>query len=213
MFKIELLFTSLSFAICGWPGVGTTSIAKVLKEILEKNFPGYTWEIVSGGALFRLSAMQRYPDLKEEEALAKFEVDAQTDLSLDRIVDQTTANLVQKNPFVIVDARLAAMFMPKETYKVFAWADRKTAAIRAACRSNNVKIGDVTETMWREQLFLNSAREDLASARYKALYPDFTSLSAQVPAWNRSFKTTEMSVEKIATDIFIDWRQRNQALN
>ncbi len=101
--------------ISGDPGSGKSTVAKaVAKEFSLKHF--------SAGDFMREMAESRGISLMELTKLAD------SDISIDREIDERTKHLAQKDNFVI-DSRLAFHFIPKAV-KIFLKVDPKVAAQR-----------------------------------------------------------------------------------
>lgn len=143
-------------AIAGWAGTGTTTAAKgVLLRL------GEPWRIVRPASdTFRRMAIDRYPDMDPSSALAQFERDACSDLSIDKACDDSVAALAASEEFFIVDARLGARFAP-DALRVLLYCDDDLRYQRVARRDGIGPCTAVNETMDREA----SARR-----RYMELY-------------------------------------------
>lgn len=180
-------------ALCGWPGSGTTTIAKLLLGRLGSD--AGLWKIVSPASKkFRSLAKVKYPELREDEALTLFEQDSVSKFSVDLFCDGELAKIGEEETNFIADARLASKFLP-ESFKILLLCDEAIRFKRIAERE-----GVSVETASRQ----TKAREEASLERYQCLY-GIKSLETQCPKFDIVFDSGDMNPEDIVDCILACW--------
>jgi cytidylate kinase len=145
--------------IAGKLGSGKSSTAKKVAEIL-----GY--HHLSTGDFFRAIAEDR------GVSLVQLNIDAETDLSIDKEVDDRNVE-IGKRENIVLDSRLGFHFIP-ESFKVFLGVDPLGAARRILeDKKNNLnRSKESTDAFDTEENILKSISERLIleKNRYKELY-------------------------------------------
>lgn len=142
----------MRIAICGPPGSGTTTVAKLLAQRL-----GY--ELISVGQLFRELASARKLDLIQFSKLA--EQDSSIDLQLDQLQKQ----LAQAKPNLVVEGRLSWFFTDADL-KIYLKAPLEVRAARVASRDG------ISHQQALEQVKLRESSEAKRYLKYYGLDPN-----------------------------------------
>lgn len=202
--------SGIKICLCSWPGGGTSVAAKDLHTRLAQS--SVTSSILSTGSIFRALSAVKYSELDPTTALARFEVDAKTDLTIDSQVDGKIVDALRSDQNVIFDSRLAPYFakraaldssVPLKTYLVYLDCNPWVSALRVAARDNEVPIDEVSFWMQVQALAENWHRVVTAGSRYKVLY-GVHSLQTQVPSWDQEFDTGEISTKDLVDVIMRD---------
>lgn len=200
----------IKICFCSWPGGGTSSAAKELQGRLAQI--GLEFKILSTGSIFRSLAAAKYLEFDAVTALAKFELDAKTDLTIDSQVDGQILEALRSNQNVIFDSRLAPHFAKHadsdsgaqpRIYLVYLYCTPWTSATRVASRDNDVPIDRVTLAMKIKAFAQNRHRILVAGGRYKTLY-GIGSLGGQVPVWDQKFNTSNVPTQRIVDAVMQD---------
>lgn len=142
-------------AISGTPGSGKSTVAKAVAEKLKLKY-------YSAGGFMRDMAEKRGVSLME------LTLQAETDESIDRDIDEQTKKLSGDN--FVVDSRLAFHFIPKAV-KIFLKVDLKVAAKRVFRDIQAKKRSTEQEFKTEKEVFdALSRRLQSESARYKKYY-------------------------------------------
>ena len=214
IFEERVKMSGVKICLCSWPGGGTSVAAKELQIRLAEN--GLKSNVLSTGSIFRALAAAKYPELDPAAALAKFEVDAKTDLTIDSQVDGKIVDELRSGQNVIFDSRLAPYFaklvgldssVPPKTCLVYLDCNPWVSALRVAARDNEVSIDKVSFLMLVQALAENQHRIVTAGSRYRMLY-GISSLQTQVPAWDREFDTGYISTKDLVEVIMRDLTEK-----
>ena len=142
----------MNITMTGNLGSGKTSVCKELKEM------GY--EIISAGGLFRQLAEERGMTVVEFNKLAE------TDKSIDKLIDDRSTRLGRELSDAVFDSRLAWHFV-EESFKVFLMTDVMESAKRVYNDTERSAESYASVTEAAEAL---TKRTNLEKERFKALY-------------------------------------------
>ncbi len=170
-------------AISGTPGSGKSTVAKAVAEKLKLKY-------YSAGGFMRDMAEKRGVSLME------LTLQAETDESIDRDIDEQTKKLSGDN--FVVDSRLAFHFIPK-SIKIFLKVDVKVAAKRVFRDIQAKKRSTEQEFKTEEQVFdALSRRLQSEAARYKKYYGvDYLDESNYDFVLDTANLTIEQSIQKV----------------
>ena len=170
-------------AISGTPGSGKSTVAKAVAEKLKLKY-------YSAGGFMRDMAEKRGVSLME------LTLQAETDESIDRDIDEQTKKLSGDN--FVVDSRLAFHFIPK-SIKIFIKVDVKVAAKRVF-RDIQAKKRSTEQEFKTEKEVFNALKRRLQSesARYKKYYGvDY--MNSEL--YNLLIDTSSMTPQEVADSI------------
>ena len=142
----------MNITMTGNLGSGKTSVCKELKEM------GY--EIISAGGLFRQLAAERGMSVVEFNKLAE------TDKSIDKLIDERSTRLGRELSDAVFDSRLAWHFV-EESFKVFLMTDVMESARRVYNDTERSAESYASVTEAAEAL---TKRTGLEKERFKSLY-------------------------------------------
>ena len=142
----------MNITMTGNLGSGKTSVCKELKEM------GY--EIISAGGLFRQLAEERGMTVVEFNKLAE------TDKSIDKLIDDRSTRLGRELSDAVFDSRLAWHFV-EESFKVFLMTDVMESAKRVYNDTERSAESYASVTEAAEAL---TKRTNLEKERFKTLY-------------------------------------------
>ena len=142
----------MNITMTGNLGSGKTSVCKELKEM------GY--EIISAGGLFRQLAEERGMTVVEFNKLAE------TDKSIDKLIDDRSTRLGRELSDAVFDSRLAWHFV-EESFKVFLMTDVMESAKRVY---NDTERSAESYSSVTEAAEALTKRTNLEKERFKALY-------------------------------------------
>ena len=111
----------IQIAICGLPGTGTTTIAKLLSETTGH-------DMKSGGSIMRDAAQKRNMSISEFAEFCK------THPSIDRELDKTQQNM-SATPNLILESRLAWLNLP-DSFKILITCRHDVRITRLSVREN-----------------------------------------------------------------------------
>ncbi|KUG20408.1 cytidylate kinase [hydrocarbon metagenome] len=154
----------------GPPGSGTTSLAKYLAR-------RYGLTIISAGEVFRQLAEERGMDLAAFGALAE------SDPSIDRVIDERQKEIGERSDDIVVEGRLSGWMVENADLKIWLTASAACRAKRVAGRDAVVEEAAVQQT---EQ------REACEAARYRAYYGiDINAITPYHMVLNSEFWTAD----------------------
>jgi cytidylate kinase len=139
----------MRITVSGFPGSGTTSLAKHLSE-------KYGIDLISAGEVFRRMAAEHGMDIAEFGKLAE------KDPSFDRLIDERQKEIAIAHENIIVEGRLSAWFVPEADLKVWLFAPVECRVSRIQSRDTIPDLATATE-MTRE-------REAGEALRYQTYY-------------------------------------------
>lgn len=142
----------MNITMTGNLGSGKTSVCKELKEM------GY--EIISAGGLFRQLAEERGMTVVEFNKLAE------TDKSIDKLIDDRSTRLGRELSDAVFDSRLAWHFV-EESFKVFLMTDVMESAKRVY---NDTERSAESYSSVTEAAEALTKRTNLEKERFKTLY-------------------------------------------
>ena len=142
----------MNITMTGNLGSGKTSVCKELKEM------GY--EIISAGGLFRQRAEERGMTVVEFNKLAE------TDKSIDKLIDDRSTRLGRELSDAVFDSRLAWHFV-EESFKVFLMTDVMESAKRVY---NDTERSAESYSSVTEAAEALTKRTNLEKERFKTLY-------------------------------------------
>jgi cytidylate kinase, putative len=131
----------MRITISGPPGSGKTTACRKLSEELGIKF-------VVFGQFFRQLAAERNMTLAEFGALAE------TDPSIDRMVDDMILDIALKNPDIVLESRLSAHMLQKNNvpaFKVYLFASSDVRMERVGIREGEIFSETCKKTEEREQ--------------------------------------------------------------
>lgn len=142
----------MNLSLTGNLGSGKSSIGK---ELIARGF-----QIVSSGDIFRGLAAEKGVSIVEMNKIAE------TDKSIDKMVDDRTIELGKTMDHTIFDSRMGWHFVP-ESFKVFVMVDLQEAGRRVYHDSIREAESYSNEGEAREKLY---TRQSLEKDRYRELY-------------------------------------------
>lgn len=138
----------MRITISGLPGSGTTSLGKALADAL-----GFTF--ISAGEVFRACAEERNMDL------AAFGRLAESDPSIDRLIDERQKEIGMSSDDIIIEGRLAGRMVENADLRIWLTASPECRSKRIAAR--DIQDGDTATAVTIE-------RERSEAQRYETYY-------------------------------------------
>lgn len=176
----------MNITITGNLGSGKSSVAKILKE------EGY--EIISTGNIFRQLAMDKGLSVEEFNKQVN-EAASRGDRSVDKMIDDTTAQIGKERDNIIFDSRLAWHFVPK-SFKVFVITDIDEASRRVFHDSLRAGSEQYVSQQECKKALIN--RQKLETVRYKEVYGiDYYDMSN----YNLVIESTNATPTELAQEI------------
>ncbi len=139
----------MRITVSGFPGSGTTSLARHLSSVHE-------FELISAGEVFRQMARERNMTIAEFGALAENEpgIDAQ--------IDERQKNLASSRDNIIIEGRLSGWMVPEADLKIWLTAPLEIRVERILARDQIDNIEDAVK--------MTIEREKCESIRYRTYY-------------------------------------------
>ncbi|MHC1626301.1 MAG: (d)CMP kinase [Methanoculleaceae archaeon] len=172
----------MRITISGPPGSGTTSLARQLA--VERNM-----RVVSAGEIFRQLAMERGMDL------AGFSRCAESDPSIDRLIDERQAQIGMEEDDIILEGRLSGWMVKNADLRIWLNASTECRASRIAARDGH---------RLEEARIMTVERERSEARRYMEYYDiDINDLSI----YHLVLSSEKWEVEALAAIVnaAIDW--------
>lgn len=168
--------------ICGLAGVGKSTARRLINEEL-----GFT--LHSTGDHFREEAKRLFPDKSPGEALALLEKKAETDYSIDRMIDARSIKLETQEERWILDSRLGWHFCPC-SFKILLHCQEEVRIARIAARD---------KMSYEEAARAIAQREASIRERYFKLYNIVTFTNPRL--FDIALDTTTQPAEEVAAQI------------
>jgi cytidylate kinase len=138
----------MRITVSGPPGSGTTSLAKYLAN-------QHQLEMISAGEVFRQIAKERHMDISELGRLAE------TDLSIDALIDARQKEMAQVRDNIVVEGRLSGWLVENADLKIWLTAP-------LACRAKRISHRDEVDEYTARMMTM--VREACEARRYQNYY-------------------------------------------
>jgi len=148
----------MRITVSGLPGSGTTSLARYLSYQLN-------FSLISAGEVFRQMAKDKDMDL------AEFDILAESDPSIDMLIDARQKEIAQEKDDIIIEGRLSGWMVSEADLKVWLMAP-------LACRVGRILTRDNVSDLAKARA-LTEEREKSEALRYRIYYQiDINDLSS-----------------------------------